>query len=105
VDICRDLQDEVCVHYQAEYGDFIIRLLPASPSRIRRRLFASLLQTCLEYFFSSADVKRIFIESEAENSWQHELLLRAGFRFREMIHQEYKNANLYYYTPPRKSRG
>lgn len=104
VDICRALQDEVCDHYHAENGDYIIRLLPASPRRIRRRLFTSLLQTCLEYFLSFPDVKRIFIECESDNAWQHELLLKAGFRFRDMIHGEYKNTNLYNYTPPRKSR-
>jgi hypothetical protein len=104
VDICRALQDEVCDHYQAENGDYIIRLLPASPRRIRRRLFNCLLETCIEYFFSFPEVKRILIESETENGWQHELLLKAGFRFKGIIHQEYKSSNLYHFTPPRKSR-
>lgn len=103
VDFCRTLQDEVCDHYKAENGDFVIRLLPASPRRIRRRLFTGLLQTCIEYFLSFPEVKRIFIESETENDWQHDLLLKAGFRYRNMIHQEYKNSNLYHYIPPKKS--
>jgi hypothetical protein len=104
VDICRALQDEVCDYFSAEAGDFIMRILPASPRRIRRRLFNSLLETCLEYFLELGEVKRIFIECETENSWQHDLLLKSGFRFREKICQEYKNTNLYHYSPPRKIR-
>jgi RimJ/RimL family protein N-acetyltransferase len=104
VDICRALQDEVCDHYKAEQGDYVIRLLPASPRRIRRRLFTSLLQTCLEYFLELPEIKRIYIECETENTWQHELLLKSGFRLREKICQEYKNTNLYHYSPPRRSR-
>lgn len=104
VDICRALQDEICDYYKAEQGDYIIRLLPASPGRIRRRLFTSLLQTCLEYFLELPEVKRIYIESETENTWQHELLVKSGFRLREKICQEYKNTNLYHYSPPRRPR-
>lgn len=105
VDICRALQDEVCDHYPAESGDYVMRLLPASPEKIRRRLYTGLLQTCLEYFLSLPEIKRIFIESEADNEWQHELLLKNGFRFREKICQEYKTTSLYQYSPPRKVRG
>lgn len=104
VDICRALQDEVCDYFKAEAGDFIIRILPASPRRIRRRLFTSLLETCLEYFLEFQEVKRIYIESETENNWQHDLLLKSGFRFKERICQEYKNTNLYHYSPSRKIR-
>jgi hypothetical protein len=104
VDICRALQDEVCDYFKAEPGDFIIRILPASPRRIRRRLFTSLMETCLEYFLEFQEVKRIYIESETENNWQHDLLLKSGFRFKESICQEYKNTNLYHYSPSRKMR-
>ena len=97
VDICRALQDEVCDHYRAESGDYIMRLLPVSPRRIRRRLFTSLLETCIEYLLSLPKIKRIFLEGESENTWQHELLLKAGFKFRGRIVQEYKSSNLYQY--------
>mgnify|MGYP003575592173 CR=1 FL=1 len=103
VDICRALQDEVCDHYRAEGGDYIMRLLPASPRRIRRRLFTSLLETCTEYFLSLPTIKRIFLECEAENAWQHQLLLKAGFKSKGRILQEYKNSNLYQYY--RRLRG
>jgi hypothetical protein len=104
VDICRALQDEVCDYFDAGPGDFIMRILPASPRRVRRRLFTCLLETCLEYFLEFEEVKRIFIESETENGWQHDLLVKTGFRFREKICQEYKNTNLYHYAPPRRLR-
>lgn len=105
VDICRAMQDELCDYIKAAAGDYIVRILPASPRRIRRRLFSGLLETCLEYFLTFREVKRIFIESETENSWQHDLLLKNGFRFREKICHEYKDTHLYQYTPSLRNRG
>jgi hypothetical protein len=105
VDICRALQDEICDYFKAEQGDYIIRLLSASPRRIRQRLFTSLLETCLGYFLEFSEIKRIFIESDTENTWQHDLLLKCGFRFREKISQEYKTSNLYYYSLRRRVHG
>lgn len=105
VDICCALQDEVSDHYKAGQGDYILRFLPASPKKIPPPLFALLIQTCVEYFASAPEVKKIFIECETGNAWQHELLLKAGFRFRHMIHQEYKDSNLYRYSTVKKLRG
>lgn len=104
VDICRAMQDEICDYFKAEPGDYIIRLLSASPRRVRHRLFTSLLQTCLEYFQQFPEIKRIFIECDSENDWQHDLLLKCGFRFRERISQEYKTSNLYHYSPRRRTQ-
>lgn len=104
VDISPALQDELCDYFKAEPGDYIVRFLPASPGRIRRRLFSGLVATCLEYFLEFSEVKKIFIESETDNSWQHDLLLKNGFRFREVICHEYKDTHLYQYTPSLRKR-
>lgn len=102
VDICRAMQDEICDYFKAEPGDHIIRLLPASPRRIRQRFFTCMLQACIEYFLTIPEIKRLFIESDTENAWQHELLLKSGFRLREKICQEYKDTNLYHFSPRRR---
>ena len=105
VDICSALQDAVSDHIKAQTGDHMVRLLPASSRRIHRRLFTRVLQTCLEYFSSAPDVRRIFIECDIENTWQQQLLLKAGFRLKEKISHEYKTTNLYYFSTTRKFRG
>jgi hypothetical protein len=104
VDICRAWQDEVCDHYRAESGDYIMRLLPASPRRILRRLFTSVLDTCRDYLLSHPPVKRILMECEADHPWQHELLLKAGFQLRGKFREEYKCCSLYLYMPQRRFR-
>lgn len=102
VDLCCALQDELCDHYRAIAGDFVMRLLPASPVRPGRRIFTNLLRTCLDFFELLPEVKRVFVESEIENHWQHPLLLNAGFRFRYKVCHEYKTTYLFYFALDKK---
>ncbi len=103
VDLCCALQDELCDHYRAVAGDFVMRLLPASPGRPGRRTFTNLIRTCLDFFELLPEVKRVFIESEVENTWQHGLLLNAGFRFRYKIRHEYKTTYLFCFPLDKKA--
>ena len=97
IDICHAVQDELCDHYKALAGDYIMRLIV--PGKIKsRQLQVNLLQTCTEFFFSNPHIERIIVEPDAENKRYNEIMARAGFRFQQKIYQSYKVSNLYYCT-------
>jgi hypothetical protein len=97
IDICHASQDELCDHFATAPGDYVLRLLLPG-KRISRPLLSSLIQTCMEYFFSVKGVETIYIEGDIENSRLGQLLLKSGFRFQQKIYQSYRTSNLYFCT-------
>ena len=97
IDICHAIQDELCDHYKALPGDFIMRLI--IPGRhLSKQLQIHLIQTCTEYFFENPRIERIIAEPELASRPYDEIMMRSGFRFLQKIYQSYKISNLYYCT-------
>jgi hypothetical protein len=98
VDICRSQQDDICDHYKAVPGDFVIRMLIHLQKKKPKQFYVDVLKTCLEYFFLSPEVERVIIEPDVENERYNDLVINTGFHFQQRIYQPYKISNLYYYT-------
>lgn len=94
VDICSADKDELFDTYPTSSGDYIIRLLMNANKKIVRPLHLKALQTCVEYFFSFPEIKRIIAEPEADNKMFNEILLRAGFQQAEQVFNHYALCNL-----------
>jgi hypothetical protein len=95
VDICHAAKDELFESYRSAPGDFIMRILLNTDKKKIRPLHVHALQTCIEYFFSFSEVKQLVAAPDAGNKLFNELLLKAGFRFREKIYNQYSVSNLY----------
>lgn len=97
IDICQATKDELYESYRSAPGDFIIRFLLNTNKKKIRPLHIKALQTCIEYFLSFTEVKQLVAVPDAGNKLHNELLLKAGFRFREKIYSQYSVSNLFIY--------
>jgi len=95
IDICHATKDELYESYRSTPGDFIIRFLLNTNKKKIHSLHVKALQTCIEYFFSFAEVKQLVAAADAGNKLHNELSQKAGFRFREKIYSQYSVSNLH----------
>jgi hypothetical protein len=100
IDISQAAKDELYESYQATPGDYIIRLLFNTTKKKVRSLHVRALQACMEYFFSFPELIRLIAETDKGNALQRELLLKAGFCFKEKISHQYSVSGLYQFARP-----
>jgi hypothetical protein len=98
VDICMADKDELFESYHSAPGDFIIRFMLNTGKKKIRPLHVKALQTCIEYFFSFPEVKRLVAAPDTGNQLNNELLPKTGFRFMEQVYGQYGVSNLYIRT-------
>jgi hypothetical protein len=94
VDICAADRDVLYDAYPGSSGDYIIRLLMNSHQKTVRPLQLKALQTCMEYFFSFRETRKLIAEPEADNTAYNEMLLKAGFQFERQVCNQYALYNL-----------
>jgi len=93
MDIYRMQQDVLSLSYPARPGDYGLQLIVA-PLAVQDNMLL-LLQACLEYFFSFAEVGRIIVNIEEGNEYNRQLFRRAGFRSLYDIQTAYRSSSLY----------
>jgi RimJ/RimL family protein N-acetyltransferase len=98
VDICAADKDILCDAYAGFCGDYIIRLLMNINKKTARPLHLKALQTCMEYFFLFPEIRQIIAEPEADNTAFNEMLLKAGFKFKDQVCNQYALYNLFVCT-------
>lgn len=100
IDISNAAKDELFESYSHTPGDYIIRFLLNSDKKKIRPLHVKAMQTCIEFFFSHIEIKRLIAEPDTSNKLHNELLQKAGFSFKEKIHHQYSVSNLYVFSRP-----
>jgi hypothetical protein len=93
MDIYRMQQDVLSLSYPARPGDYGLQLTVA-PLAVQDNMLL-LLQTCLGYFFSFAEVGRIIVNIEEGNEYHRQLFRKAGFRSLYDIRTAYRSSSLY----------
>ncbi|HVV07605.1 MAG TPA: GNAT family N-acetyltransferase [Puia sp.] len=93
MDIYRMQQDVLSLSYPTRPGDYGLQLVIA-PLAVQDNMLL-LLQACLEYFFSFAEVGRIIVNIEEGNEYNRQLFKKAGFRSLYDIRTAYRSSSLY----------
>jgi RimJ/RimL family protein N-acetyltransferase len=86
---------ELSLHTNIEEGDYILELLMAPFKKRNRDTVLLILQTCLHYFFSFAEVKRVIGQPHTGDKDLNTAMPEAGFEFTGKLEMAYKTANLY----------
>jgi RimJ/RimL family protein N-acetyltransferase len=98
IDIYQGIYHELSLHYDMQADDYVLQYILAPHKKNNHMLINCILQTCLHYFFSYTEVKRIISDPNILDTMMNEAMHKAGFRLISKLDTPYKRANLYYCT-------
>ena len=99
LDIYQGLYHELSLYYNMQPDDYAIQYLLAPHKKTDKALAACIMETCLHYFFSFREVKRIISDPHIFDTMMNEVVRQTGFRLITKLDTPYKRAYLYFCTP------
>ncbi|RBP52928.1 RimJ/RimL family protein N-acetyltransferase [Arenicella xantha] len=90
--------DDLAEYYDAQQGDYGMHILVAPTQTPLPKFTWHVFKFILEFIFSHAQVQRVVVEPDADNSKIHALNLKAGFRYQGVIEMPTKRARLAFCT-------
>ncbi|GGZ97755.1 siderophore biosynthetic enzyme [Arenicella chitinivorans] len=86
--------DDVAEYYEAQQGDYGMHILVAPTQTPLPKFTWHVFKFILEFIFSHAQVQRVVVEPDADNSKIHALNLKAGFCYQGVVEMPTKRAQL-----------
>jgi hypothetical protein len=98
IDIYHGVFHELSLFQEMLPDDYVIQYILAPHKKNDKLLATCILQTCLHYFFSYKEVKRIISDPNILDIMMNEAMRQTGFRLINKLDTPNKRSNLYYCT-------